>query len=64
LVNEAQLDSIRNLPGARLHVFPLSLQEILLAFLQKGPPYESTDRFGGGGAPRSRQWNSASDFNL
>lgn len=37
LANEAQLDPIRHLPGARLHVFPLSLEDILLAFLRKSP---------------------------
>jgi ABC-2 type transport system ATP-binding protein len=35
LVNEAQLDSIRHWPGARVQVFPLSLEEILLAFFRK-----------------------------
>ena len=33
--NEAQLESIRHLPGVRLHIFPLSLEEILLAFFKK-----------------------------
>lgn len=64
LVNEAQLDSIRHLRGARLHVFPLSLQEILLAFLQKGPAEESASAFGNGGARRARQWDSVSDCTL
>jgi ABC-2 type transport system ATP-binding protein len=41
LVNEAQLDPIRHLAGARVHVFPLNLQDILLAFFgngQSSPP--------------------------
>ena len=37
LVNEAQLDSIRHWPGARVHVFPLNLEEILLAFFRSDP---------------------------
>ncbi len=36
LVNEAQLDSIRYLPGVRLQVFPLNLEDILLALLRDG----------------------------
>lgn len=32
LVNEAQLDCIRHLPGARLQIFPLNLEEIFLAY--------------------------------
>jgi ABC-2 type transport system ATP-binding protein len=36
LANEAQLDSIRHLPGARLQVFPLNLEEIFLACFGKG----------------------------
>ena len=35
LANEAQLDPIRHMPGARLQVFPLSLEDILLAFLRR-----------------------------
>jgi ABC-2 type transport system ATP-binding protein len=37
LANEAQLDSIRHLPGARVQVFPLALEEILLAFFKHKP---------------------------
>jgi ABC-2 type transport system ATP-binding protein len=36
VVNEAQLDSIRYRAGVRLQVFPLSLEDILLAFLKNG----------------------------
>jgi ABC-2 type transport system ATP-binding protein len=36
LVNGAQLDSIQYLPGVRLQLFPLNLEEILLAFLKNG----------------------------
>lgn len=34
LANEAQLDPLRHWPGARLNVFPLSLEDILLAFFK------------------------------
>jgi ABC-2 type transport system ATP-binding protein len=40
LANDAQLDCIRHLPGARLQVFPLNLEEIFLA-------YFGTEREGG-----------------
>ena len=39
LINEAQLDPIRHWPAARLQVFPLGLEEILLAFF-RGQPNE------------------------
>lgn len=58
LVNEAQLDSIRHLPGARLHIFPLGLQDILLAFFRDGPAGERADDPGRDLQPRSRRWNS------
>jgi ABC-2 type transport system ATP-binding protein len=36
VANDAQLDPIRHWPGARVHVFSLSLQEIFLAFFKRG----------------------------
>jgi ABC-2 type transport system ATP-binding protein len=36
LANEAQLDALRYLPDARLQVFPLSLEDIFIAFFGKG----------------------------
>jgi ABC-2 type transport system ATP-binding protein len=36
LANEAQLEPIRYLPGVRLQIFSLSLEDILLAFLKDG----------------------------
>jgi ABC-2 type transport system ATP-binding protein len=36
MVNEAQLDAVRHLPGARVQIFPLNLQDILLAFFREG----------------------------
>jgi ABC-2 type transport system ATP-binding protein len=44
LVNEAQLDPIRYLPGVRVQVFPLSLEDILLSFLRDGAAAESRQR--------------------
>jgi hypothetical protein len=34
LVNDVQLDPIRHWPAARVQVFPLSLEEILLAYFR------------------------------
>ena len=45
LINEAQLDSIRHWPGARVHVFPLSLEEILLAFFKNNPLGQAAQDF-------------------
>ncbi len=44
LLHEAQLDGIRHWPGARVQVFPLSLEEILLAFFRSEPNQNSLDR--------------------
>jgi ABC-2 type transport system ATP-binding protein len=38
LVNEAQLEPIRYLPGVRVQVFPLNLEELFLAFFENGRP--------------------------
>ena len=35
LINEAQLDPIQHMAGARVHVFPLNLEDILLAFFRE-----------------------------
>ncbi|MHC1768601.1 MAG: ABC transporter ATP-binding protein [Verrucomicrobiia bacterium] len=64
LAHEAQLDSIRHLPGARLHVFPLSLQEILLAFLQKAPAHSTSQSAGWTVPEEPQRWDSVSDVNL
>lgn len=59
LVNEAQLDPIRHLPGARLHIFPLNLEEILLAFIgekrTKGSTKTTTPS-----TPSSAEWGAES----
>jgi ABC-2 type transport system ATP-binding protein len=47
LINEAQLDPIRHLPGARVQVFPLNLQEILLAFFRENQHTQPVSSFGG-----------------
>lgn len=41
LLNDAQLDPIRHMSGARVQIFPLSLQDILLAFFRNQPPRPS-----------------------
>jgi ABC-2 type transport system ATP-binding protein len=51
LANEAQLESIRHWPGARMQVFPLNLQEIFLAFFKQHP---TTPR---AGEPSVRLWS-------
>lgn len=53
LVNEVQLDPIRHLPGVRVQVFPLNLEEILLAFFGKNNGKnsgESSHNSGNGGS--------------
>ncbi|MFO1496786.1 MAG: ABC transporter ATP-binding protein [Verrucomicrobiota bacterium] len=45
LVNEAQLDSIRHWAGARVHVFPLGLEDILLAFYKASQAADLTTTF-------------------
>jgi ABC-2 type transport system ATP-binding protein len=47
--DEAQLDSIRALPGARLRVFPLTLEELFVDWFNEaaGEPFDDGDKISG-----------------